>query len=409
MTRQLPALLSPRGQDLLARLADEEIRPDTELAVASRLRRDFPEDLVAAALTQQRLRLAARAKFSRAARMFFTPTGLEQASAEMVARHRAARYEGAGRVADLCCGIGGDLIALAPGREVLAVDRDETHLEMALHNARVYGAGQVSGWRGDVRDAPLDGAGGLPVDAVFIDPARRADGRRLRPGQSEPPLRWCTGLAAQVPAVGIKAAPGLPADAIPPGWEAEFIAVGRELKEAVLWSPALAGATRRATVLPGGHTLARRGPLHPGAPDRGAPDPGAAYPGPEIGVREPGGFLFDPSPAVTRAGLVEDLAGELGAWKIDPRIAFLSADRDLRTPFARTLRVAESAPWNERWFARRLRALGVGSADIRRRGLAGDVDAIHRRLRLDGPNRATVILTRSSGRPWGMICTDVGR
>jgi hypothetical protein len=117
--------------------------------------------------------------------------------------------------------------------------------------------------------------------------------------------------------------------------------------------------------------------------------------------------VLDPNPAVTRAGLVEDLARHLSAWKIDPRIAFLSADDDLRTPFARTLRIAESAPWNEREFARRLRALGVGAADIRRRGLAGDVDAIHRRLKLDGPHRATVIMTRVNGRPWGMICGDV--
>ena len=44
-----------------------------------------------------------------------------------------------GRVADLCCGIGGDLIALAGAGEALAVDRDETHARLARHNAEVYG------------------------------------------------------------------------------------------------------------------------------------------------------------------------------------------------------------------------------------------------------------------------------
>jgi hypothetical protein len=393
MARQLRQLLSPPGQELLARLAEQPVSPGMELALQQRLRRDYPADLVAAALTQQRLRLAARSKFSRAAGMFFTRWGLEQASAEVVARHRAARYGNAARIADLCCGIGGDLIALSKDREALAVDRDLPHLEMALHNTRVYGTAEgVTCWNGDVRDADLTG-----VEAVFIDPARRAGGRRLRPGRSEPPLGWCAGLVERVAAVGIKAAPGLPADAIPPGWEGEFIAHGRDLKEAVLWSPALAGPVRRATVLPGGHTMA--------APSCGrfmaaaAPD--------AVPVGEPGGFLLDPNPAVTRAGLVEELARDLGAWKIDPRIAFLSADRDLRTPFARTLRIAESAPWNERHFARRLRALGVGAADIRRRGLAGDVEEIHARLKLDGPHRATVIMTRVAGRPWGMICSDV--
>jgi hypothetical protein len=226
------------------------------------------------------------------------------------------------------------------------------------------------------------------VDAVFIDPARRAGGRRLRAGDSEPPLDWCLALAGQVPRVGIKAAPGLPHDAVPPGWELEFIAIGRDLKEAVAWSPALATTATRATVLPGGHTL--------------TPGPGGPVP-----VRPPGGFLLDPNPAVTRAGLVEDLARSADAWKIDDQIAFLSADAPVRTPFARTLRVIDSAPWDQRRLPARLRALDIGAADIRRRGLAGDVDSLHRRLRLSGSRRATVVMTRVRDRPWGLVCVDV--
>ncbi len=133
--------------------------------------------------------------------------------------------------------------------------------------------------------------------------------------------------------------------------------------------------------------------------------PGIA--GADVPVAAPGAFLLDPSPAVTRAGLVTELARRLGAWQIDPQIAFLSADREHRTPFARTLRVVESAPWHERRFARKLRDLGIGAADIRRRGLAGDVEQIRRRLSLRGPGRATIVITRASGRPWGLICADV--
>ena len=102
--------------------------------------------------------------------MLFTRAGYEQSSSEPIARYRAARFGGARRVADLCCGIGGDLLALASGREVLAVDRDEVHARLALHNAGVYGqAGNVRAVVADVRDIRLDG-----LDAVFIDPARRS-------------------------------------------------------------------------------------------------------------------------------------------------------------------------------------------------------------------------------------------
>jgi hypothetical protein len=443
-------LLTPQGQELLTRLAAEPDGGGTALALAVRLRRDYPADLVAAATAQHELRLAARAKFSRAMEMLFTRAGYEQSSAEPIARYRAARFGAAHRVADLCCGIGGDLLALASGREVLAVDRDEVHARLALHNAGVYGeAANVRAVVADVRDIRLGG-----LDAVFIDPARRsgpgtasatagaasartgaasartggASGRtggaasgaphRFRTGLSEPPLDWCFALAERVPAVCVKAAPGLPAHLIPAAWEAEFIADGRDLKEAVLWSPALAtapvagsGGPRRALVLSGSgaHAL-------------------VACPGDPVPVTEPGEYLLDPNPAVTRAGLVEDLArslsggvgsggigsggsggdGERGGdvAKIDPQIAFLTLNRPVQTPFARTLRVLDSAPWNEKRFARRLRELGIGAADIRRRGLAGDVDQIHRRLKLAGPNRATIVITRVNDKPWGLICTD---
>ena len=391
MTENPAVLLSPLGREALARaaalLGDT---PGSELAVAAALRREYPASLAAAAVAQYELRLAAREKFSRATEMLFTRAGYEQSSSETIARHRAARFRGARRVADLCCGIGGDLIALAAVPQsaaagsavtVLAVDRDETHARLAVHNAGVYAAGgRVSACVADVRDIALHG-----IDAVFIDPARRDAARRFPVGVSQPSLDWCLDLAGRVP-VCVKAAPGLPAELIPPGWEAEFIADGRDLKEAVLWSPAFATAPRRATILPAGDTL-------------------TATPGGPVEVAEPGEYLLDPSPAVTRAGLVEDLARLAGARKIDPRIAFLTADRAVSTPFARTLRVIDSAPWNEKRFAARLRELGVGAADIRRRGLAGDVDQIRRRLKLRGPHRATVVLTRVSDKPWGLICT----
>jgi hypothetical protein len=381
------SLLTRDGRALLDRLAGEQVGPDQALRLARELRARYPPELVAAALTQQELRTAARAKFSRAEQMLFTRPGLEQASSEIMAAHTAARYPAGALVADLCCGIGGNLTALGQGRCVIAVDFDVASLEYARHNAGIYGAaGNLAAVCADVAGIELGG-----VDAVFIDPARRSGGRRLGAGRSEPPLDWCLGLARRVPAVGIKAAPGLPRELVPAGWEAEFVAVGRDLKEALLWSPALATAPSRATVLPSGDTLTEQ----PGV--RGA----------DVPVAEPGAFLLDPSPAVTRAGLVAELARGLGAWKIDHQIAFLSAGRELVTPFARTLRVLESAPWHERQFARKLRDLGIGAADIRRRGLAGDVPQIHRRLALRGPGRATLVITRVSGRPWGLICADI--
>ena len=384
-------LLTPAGEELLDRLRGVIVTPELALRLAEELRDRYPAELVAAALTQQSLRIAGREKFSQADDMFFTRAGLEQASAEVLARHSARRFLGLPLVADLCCGIGGDLMALtASADRVLAVDADLSTLRFARRNVAVQASGssaastaaapagataasagasaadQLHGGRvdrrgpgqrpaavgfvcADVRDLPPTMLRGLA--GAFIDPARRTGGRRLRAGDSQPPLDWSLGLAGLVPRVGVKAAPGLPHDLVPAGWEAEFVAVGRALKEALLWSPGLASATRRATILPGGDSLVA-------AP---ADEP--------VRLADPGEYLLDPSPAVTRAGLVQELARELGAWQIDPMIAFLSADSPISTPFARTLRVLESMPWHEKRVAAKLRELSVGAADIRRRGL----------------------------------------
>ncbi|HEV3497784.1 MAG TPA: class I SAM-dependent methyltransferase, partial [Actinomycetes bacterium] len=206
-------------------------------------------------------------------------------------------------------------------------------------------------------------------------------------GESRPPLAWCLGLADRVAGVGIKAAPGLPLDLVPGGWEVELLADRRELREAVLWSPALATTTRRATVFPGPHTL-------------------AAHPGSAVPCAPPGAFLLDPSPAVTRAGLVEELGRDLGAWKLDPRIAFLSADEPLRSPFGRSLRVDASLPWNLKRLREVLRQRGIGTVEVRKRGSAVDVADLTTRLRLRGDGRAVVVLTRVAKRPWALVCTE---
>jgi hypothetical protein len=377
----LDALRSPAGQDLLRRLAGASL----DVALGSALRRSYPADLVAAAFSLTELRRLGRAKFGRADEMWFTRDGLEQAAPEAVAAHIAERYRGAERIVDLCTGIGGNLVMLAGQAPVTAVDADPVHLAMAGLNAGVYGRDGVVLVREDVTGFAVPAGA-----AVFVDPARRDGQRRMAAGQSSPPLSWCVGLASAGGAVGVKVAPGIPAELVPVGWEAEFISSGRQLGGAMLWSPALSTVPRRATLLPAGLTL-------------------VAVPGSAVPVAMPGRYVIDPDPAVTRAGLVEDLARSLSpleVWKIDSRVGFLACDGEVRTAFGRTLLVEESLPWSLKRVRSAVRTAGGGSVDIRKRGSAVDVDELHRRLDLSGERRLTLVLTRVLGRPWALVCSD---
>ncbi|MDQ1700627.1 MAG: hypothetical protein QOG34_2490 [Frankiaceae bacterium] len=346
-----------------------------DLRVATSLREQWPASLVAAATSLAELRARASSRLRDASSMMLTAAGLEQATSSVVALHRARRVAASvSSIVDLCCGIGSDLRELsAAGVRAIGVDRDETHAWCARYNSGAPAA------VADVRDVRL-----ASVEAVYVDPARRSGDRR---GGSEPPLSWCQSL--RVSRVVVKAAPGLDLALVAAGWEVEFVAEGRDLKEACLWSPAWATTGRRATVLPAGDSLVAE-PSTPPAP-----------------IRPPGPYVVDPSPAATRAGAVADLAAMLDGWQIDKQIAFLCTDSPVSTPFGRTLEVAASLPFGVKQLTAELRRLDVGAVDFRRRGLAGDVEDLRRRVKLTGSRQAVVLLTRVDDKPWTLVCFPI--
>ena len=83
------------------------------LTINKRLRKSISPTRAAIVIEQVLLRQRAKVKFERAGELFFTRKSLEQATSGRIARHKASRFAHLPSVADICCGIGGDLIALA--------------------------------------------------------------------------------------------------------------------------------------------------------------------------------------------------------------------------------------------------------------------------------------------------------
>ncbi|WP_308346415.1 methyltransferase domain-containing protein [Streptomyces sp. ISL-66] len=396
------ALLTPEGSALLDSLRDYD--PAQEIAVATRLRREHPAALVSAALGQARLRQRAVAKFGAqdAHRMYFTPGGGEMATRASVASYRAERLAALGvrSLADLCCGIGGDALALARiGIRVLAVDHDPLTVAVARANARALGLADLI----EVREADVTEVDTAGYDAVFIDPARRGGkgvgaarsasvrgggratgGRVFDPESYSPPLSWAVATARSAKFAAIKIAPGIPHEAVPAEAEAEWISDHGDVKEAVLWFGTAPGEIR-ATLLPGPRALATADPL---------PDPQA---GPV------GRYLYEPDGAVIRAHLVAEVAERLGGRLIDPTIAYITADELRETPYATSYEITDVLPFGLKKLKALLRERGVGILTVKKRGSAIEPEELRRKVKPQGPNSATVFLTRVAGAPSMLI------
>jgi len=381
-------LFTPEAVELLESLPPIDSKANVVRNVTALRKRGVSAEMTSVVLLQRRLRTIARAKFGEFAdTMFFTENGLQQATRLAVAAHHAERFRGAhlNRVADLGCGIGGDSLAFAGlGIAVTAVDRDEVTAAIATYNLAPFAECTVL--HGEAVDVDL-----TALDGLWFDPARRNSTKRLaNPADWSPSLNWVFEVAARIPS-GIKLSPAIDHNLLPDNVEAQWVDDHGDTVECVVWTGALArsGIARSALVLTDGSPVELTG----SAPNTNVP------------VGDLGDYLYDPCGAVIRAQLLATLAGQLEAVTISPEIAYLSNQSGAETPFAQRFRVREVLPLDQRTIAQRMKDLGIGTLEIKKRGVDIDPAQFRTKLKLSGRDSATLFLTRiGSGR--GAILAD---
>jgi SAM-dependent methyltransferase len=412
-------VVSSSAQNILAELRPDDLRPERVLSTLTKLRRELSGEEAGALVALAQLRLRAIAKFPDADRLFFVAEALEQATAWDIANRRAAwmhTHLPPGRLLDLGCGIGGDMLAMARYRSVVGYENDPVRARLAVANAEALGLAdrvqvRLADWTVDLANDQLPQAVG-----AFADPSRRVGERHFAQRrrvfsvhEMDPPLEVLTTLQARIPALGVKVMPGVNDDHLPQDCGVEFTGHAGACKEAVLWFGPLAVHRRWATIHAGGmwHEIVSEeiasekaialeidtgstgqpySETVPGQDD----EPGSAIlPLTELSA---GRILYEPHPAVIRAGAFAELSRQLNAQLIDPHIAYLLSSTLREHPLVQSFRLLEVHPFSLKLLNRRLQALGVGEIELKKRGFPMEPEQIRKRLKLTKGGRKAVLL-----------------
>jgi len=370
---------------------------------AQRLRRTLSASRTHLVLQQLQLRRRAATKFRAADRLFFTERSLQQATGDVLAGYKAERFADRGSVIDLCCGIGGDLMALG-GRNgrcdarscTHGVDADPLMTLLAAANCRRAGLA-VQLRAADAADCDVAAHAGW-----HIDPDRRAAGRRTtRLPSFAPDIDQLRVLLERNQNAAVKLAP---ATSVPDDWQAsaerEWIEHHRECRQQVAWfgelastSPDLRRGLCRATWIGGD---GRQRDTFAGPRDQAV-----------AAARRLGRYLYEPSPALLAAGLVGAVAMHDRLEPIAPGAAYLTSDEEICRRLLSRFEIADVLPFDVRRVKRLLAERGYGRLELKCRHAPVSIDRLRRQLKVTGDQQATVIVTTISDRVTAIVARRI--
>ncbi len=378
-------LIGKGGAAWLEKLA----RTDLEsVSLVAKLRRELSPEQTHLVLEQVALRRRARAKFDAADQMFFTSKGFEQSTDQWIARYKAARLipgKEAGsesRVADLCCGIGGDLMSLAERADVVGVEKDPLTACLAEANLQTV---ENRTHTASVTVADADSFSLRDFDAWHIDPDRRPEGRRtIHTELFQPSMATIDRLLTECPNAAIKLAPATPT---PDEWsrvaEREWISRNGECRQQIAWfgRAVEAPGKRRASILKKPWRVPEDLSTFVGEGDLPIPTTGKLNT-----------YLYEPDPSVLAARLIGAIAEHFAIAALNPSVAYLTGDRLIDEPLLGAYEVRETLPFHEKQLKRRLRELKLGHVEVKKRGVAIDANEWERRFRSKAPGRAVLFV-----------------
>ena len=293
----------------------------------------------------------------------------EQATARDISGYKAGLWQSGARIADLCCGMGGDSFWLPAG--IAASGADISPERVLMFNENMERLGQPH--RAVLQNA-LDVEGG---DFFCIDPARR-DG--LNPGFEsimELSKKFCGGM--------IKLPPAFPENEIPEESDVLYLGNASDCRECLVLSGLFGKGTVRAVAICKNKTFewqCKKNELR----------------NTSLEVKNPGGFILEPNPVLVRSHLFLSEAKKLGFWQIDSTLAYMSCESlpPEHDGFA-AYRVIEQSSLSTNNVKAMLKKHDAGRITIKKRGVEVVPEAEIRRLAPKGEKEYILFYTRILG------------
>ena len=294
----------------------------------------------------------------------------EQATARDISEYKAKLWQSGAKIADLCCGMGGDSFWLPAGIVANGVDIAPERVLMFNENMERLGLPHRA-----VLQNALEVEGG---DFFCIDPARR-DG--LNPDfESIIKLseKFCGGM--------IKLPPAFPEDEIPRESDVLYLGNATDCRECLMMSGVFGkGRIRAAAICKDGtfEWLCEKNELQ----------------NISLEVKNLGAFILEPNPVLVRSHLFLSEAKKLGLWQIDSTLAYMSCENlpPEHKGFA-AYEVIEQSSLSTNEVKAMLKKHDAGRITIKKRGVEVVPEMEVRRLAPKGEKEYILFYTRISGK-----------
>lgn len=382
-------LTSDEALNAIAGLSAETTGTNIRAKTLMRLRKQFSSEQTHFIASQIGLRIQATTRFALAAEMLFTDRSLQQTTDGAIAAFKASLISKLApqvkHVTDLCCGMGGDLQALAARYNVTGVELDPQLCHLAKHNATLNNLNTVEIISGDASQSRLN------TDWVHIDPDRRYDGLRhtdvnsLQPG-GETLEQLIRQVGNSLQGLSVKLAP---ASIIAQHWQSQC---------QLYWIQSRNECRQQLAVFTCDN--ARQNYRTALAIDQSA-TPKWEFSYPNEGLRNSRDvplkgsvdkFLYEPKPAILAGQLAPSWALSHDLQYIHSGVAYFTSDFASKLSGGTCYEILEELPFDLKKIKRHLKQHDIGRLEIKKRGVDTTPEQLRKKLKPRGKNGATLII-----------------